>query len=106
MKKDGITPQMPPISMPHIIARLTEIGMTEAVGMGVGPLSWVSIDAWKRGTGIRIPPWEARLIRQLSEAYLAEGRKAEDETCPPPWRAPVSRRERELEARALDMVLG
>lgn len=106
MKKDGIKPKMPPISLPHIIGRLTEIGLTENSGMNATPLSWVTIDAWKRSTGVRIPPWEARLIRQLSEAYLAEGRKAEVESCPPPWRGRITQAEIDYEARELDMVLG
>src|SRR3546814_5786496 len=96
-KKDGITPQMPPNPAPHIIDRLVEIGLTEAAGMGAAPLSWQSIRSWSDMTGIYPAPWEARLIRKLSIEYLAEGRRAESENCPPPWRAEVTERERETE---------
>lgn len=106
MKRDGIKPPMPPNPAPHIIARLIEIGLTEAVGMGAGPVSWLTIDAWQRVTLVRLPPWEARLIRRLSSEYIAEGRRAEEETCPPPWHAEVTRREIETETDRLRMVLG
>ncbi len=73
--------------------------------MGAGPVSWSQIDAWQRLTGVPIAPWEARLLRRLSLAYLAEGRQAEAETCPPPWRFDLSPREREIEEAALRAAL-
>ena len=96
---------MPPNLAPHIIDRLIEIGLTEPAGMGVGPVSWREIDAWCNRT-IDLPPWEARLLRSLSVAYVAEGRRAESENCPPPWRWEPSEREREAEMARLRMVLG
>ena len=106
MKKDGITPQMPPNPLPHVMTRLVEVGLTEANGMGASPLSWREIRAWQESTAVELSPWEARLMRHLSTAYLAESRRAEDETCPPPWRAEVTAREREIEQAKLEMVLG
>lgn len=106
MKRDKVEPAMPPNPAPHIILRLTEIGLTETNGMGPSPLSWREIEAWQRVTGVHIAPWEARLIRQLSIAYIAEGRRAESENAPAPWRAEVTQREREIEEARLRMVLG
>lgn len=106
MKKDGIEPKMPPNPAPHIIYRLTEIGLTEANGMGASPLSWREIEAWQRSTRVRLAPWEARLIRQLSIEYLGEARRAESENCPAPYHTEVTRREREVEEEQLRMVLG
>jgi hypothetical protein len=73
--------------------------------MGAGPVSWREINEWQRATGINLPAWEARLIRRLSSEYLAETRRAESENCPPPWRAEVTQREREVELARLQMVL-
>jgi hypothetical protein len=106
LKADGITPQMPPNPAPHIVERLVEIGLSEATGMSASPLSWREILAWQEATGVPLTPWEARLIKRLSTAYLAEGRKAESENCPPPWRTKVTQREREVEQARLEMVLG
>ena len=106
MKKDGIPIRMPPNPAPDLVNRLIEIGLTEAAGMGLAPLSWVSIDAWQRVTSVALPPWEAKLHRYLSTEYLAEFRRAESENCPPPWRAEVTQREREVEQALLESVLG
>lgn len=106
MTKSGITPVMPPNPLPHILDYLIEMGLTEAAGMGEGRLSWREIDAWCCRTSIDLQPWEARLIRTLSVEYIAEGRKAENEHCPPPWRAPVTEAEIRAEQSALEMVLG
>lgn len=106
MKRAGVTPVMPPNPLPHIVDRLIEMGVTESAGMGEGRLSWREIDAWCSRTGIDLDPWEARLIRRLSVEYVAEGRRAESENCPPPWHAPVSDREIKGERSALEMVLG
>lgn len=95
-------PPMPPNSVPVITERLTEIGLTEAAGMGVGPISWAAIAGWQAATGVDLAPWEARLIRRLSVEYLAENRRAESETCPPPWRAPVTERDIAAEQAALE----
>ncbi len=102
-KRDGITPQMPPVTMPHIIDRLVEIGMTDANGMTVG---WQTLRAWSEMTCVRLSPWEARLLRQLSSAYVSEGRAAESENCPPPWRGEMTDRERDVEDARLRSVLG
>lgn len=106
MKKDKIPIEMPPNPMPHVVARLIEIGISEPAGMGVGPLSWLSIDAWQRTTGITLDPWEVQLLRALSLAYVSESQKAESENCPPPFKTAVSRREIEIERNQLAMVLG
>jgi len=106
MKKDKITPQMPPNPMPHIIERLIEIGLTEPAGMGMAPLSWQTIAAWSDLTGVALSPWEARLLRHLSTAYLGEFNRAGDETYPPPMRAKVTQRDIEIERAGLRAVLG
>ena len=106
LKKDRVSPAMPPNPAPHIIDRLVEIGLTEAAGMGAAPISWQSIRAWQDVMGIRLPRWEARLIRKLSVEYMAESRRAESENCPAPFRAGVSEREKQLEVERLRMVLG
>ena len=105
-KARKIEPPMPPNPLPHVLRWFTEMGISEAAGMGSAPLSWVTIDAWQRITGTRLSPWEARLIRSLSVAYLAESREAEDENRPAPWSAVSSAPERNAELAQLVSVLG
>lgn len=97
---------MPPNPAPHITERLIEIGLTEAAGMGVGPISWPTIDAWQRVTGVRLAPWVARLIRRLSTEYVAFSHAAESENCPPPWYDGPTEREVQTEQARLEMLLG
>lgn len=106
LKADGVTPAMPPNPAPHIIARLIELGITESNGMGPTVLSWREMAGWQRLTGVVLDAWEARLLRQLSTAYIAESRKAESDTCPPPWRREVTQAERDADERRLRLVLG
>jgi len=106
MKARKVPVQMPPNPLPHITDRLVEMGVTEAAGMGVVPLSWREIVAWQQGTCTRLAPWEARLIRSLSSAYVAEGRAAESENCPPPWRGEVLSEEADTEEARLRDLLG
>lgn len=106
MKKDGIPIAMPPNPAPELVNRLIEIGLTDAAGMGSSTLTWLSIYAWSQMTGVALQPWEARLHRHLSNEYLAEFRRAESENCPPPWRAQVTQREREVEQKLLESILG
>jgi hypothetical protein len=97
---------MPPLPLPHMIERWSEIGLTGSNGMSATPLSWAEIAAWQTCTGIKLSPWESRLIRALSLAYVAQSRISEDETCPPPWRGEVTEAEKAAEVAVLDSVLG
>ena len=97
---------MPHNPAPHITDRLTELGLVGSNGMGAVPLSWAEIASWRQLTGVPIEPWEARLLRRLSAAYLAESRAAESETSPPPWRIVITRRQREIEEADLRDLLG
>ncbi len=106
MKRAKIVPPMPPNPAPALINSLIEIGLTEAAGMGAGPLSWQSVLAWQQVMGIKLRRWEARTIRKLSVEYLAFGRQAESENCPPPWRTKVTERQKEVELDQLRSVLG
>lgn len=106
LKRKKIDPPMPPNPAPHLLGHLIEMGLTEAAGMGSVPLSWREIAAWQENTCVQLEPWEARLIRNLSKAYLAEGHRAESENCPPPWRAPVTQRELDIEEAQLRALLG
>jgi hypothetical protein len=106
LKRKKIDPPMPPNPAPHITDWLIEMGLTEAAGMGAVPISSSELAAWQGNTGVRLAPWEARLIRELSKIYLAEGRAAESENCPPPWRAPVTQRELDIEEAQLRALLG
>lgn len=97
---------MPPNPASHITGWLVEIGLTEAAGMGAGPLSWREINEWCLGTCLDLAPWERRLLRRLSTEYLAESRRAESENCPPPWHTGPTQASIDTEQARLEAVLG
>lgn len=105
MKLGGSLPPMPFNPAPIVIERLMEVGLFEANGMGITPISWPTIDAWCRCTRLDLSPWAVRLLRRLSADYVAESRRADDETAPSPWRAPVMKSEADLEEARLLAVL-
>jgi len=84
-QRDKIQVQMPPNPAPHILQWLVEIGLTECNGMGESPISWREIHYWQQNTGVQLSAFEAKLIRELSVAYVAQKNKSDSENCPPPW---------------------
>ena len=97
---------MPPNPAPHVMTWLIEIGLAEANGMGESPISWLSINEWQKATGVCLSAFEAKLIRELSVAYVAEKRRSESENCPPPWRAEITEQDRKADEAVLRGVLG
>lgn len=85
--KSGGEPDLPPIdsALEFLIGYLFDAGPTSASGMGAVPLTWADLEAWERGSGVALQPWQARLIRQLSAEYLAEAQVADAHDAPPPW---------------------
>lgn len=54
-------------------------------GMGESPIGWQEMAAWQQLAGIRLMPWEARLLRKLSGDYIAARYKAKEPLCPAPF---------------------
>lgn len=81
MKERGEEVHLPPVPAQYLIDWWREIGPTEEDG----PISWLSMTAWERLTGVELLPWEARLIRSLSSAFVSQRYDAKKPDCPPPW---------------------
>jgi len=62
-----------------------EAGPLAGGGMSPAAISWIELGAWERGTGITLQPWEGRLVRALSTAFLAESQRATEHDAVPPW---------------------
>lgn len=83
----GLKPDMPALNaaLQPFIAMLFEAGPTSVAGQGAIPLTWADLEAWQQGIGVRLPPWQLRLLRRLSAEYLAEFNQADDPEAQPPW---------------------
>jgi hypothetical protein len=71
----------------YLLGYLWEVGPTLVAGMGAGPITHQELRAWQVNSGIRLQPWEARILRRLSIDYLAEMSRAEKADCPAPWQS-------------------
>lgn len=69
----------------YLIGLLLEAGLASTSGMGAVPLSWQDIDAWIRVTESSPSVWQKLLVRELSEAYVAELNLASDVNRPDPY---------------------
>lgn len=85
MKVRGETALWPPNPAPHVIDWFREIGPTTAGPMGEAAITWEEMVAWERVTGIELSAWEARTIRRLSQAFIAQRHDAERPDCTPPY---------------------
>lgn len=85
MEANGELVDLPECSAPFIINRLLDIGIVTAGGFGAGPISWRDLVAWQTCTGTPLPPWQARMLVELSREYCAFSVDAEKPDCVPPW---------------------
>lgn len=84
MKQRGTEAIWPPLPVEYIVDWLFEIGPSIAGSMGEAPIGWPDIAAWQELTGIEPDAWEARTLRRLSKAYVAQRHRSEDPKCPEP----------------------
>lgn len=47
-------------------------------------LTHTELRAWQDNTGFRLQSWQARLLRRMSQEYLAESHRASDPKCEAP----------------------
>ena len=77
---------MPPLDhMDHLAAFFQEVGPAASGGMGLMPISFTEIYNWASVTGTTLTGWEAKTLRQMSKAYVAEYNRSDDEHTPPPY---------------------
>lgn len=93
----GNEPVIPDIPTPYLVEYLFEVGPTISTGMGPAIIGWRDLQAWQELVGIDLEPWEARLLRKLSSAYLSQSLKSEKPDCPAPY---VSQQQIDREAVA------
>lgn len=98
MKAKGLAIAMPVNPAPYITDWLYDIGPVVTGGMAMARLEWRDIRAWEESIGIKLAPWEARIIRRLSGEYLSMSMDAREEACAAPYtdRAITARNEAPL----------
>lgn len=78
---------MPPLGAgAYLIEILFEVGPSRPTGMGGHrPIDELDLAAWMSNQNVKLNPWEARSIRQLSREYAAMLAEAVEPNVPPPW---------------------
>lgn len=93
LERKEIDPEMPDISAaPHLARFLFQIGPTMPAGMGSGPVTHQEIESWMRTTRTNLYPWEVRLMRELSMAYVSQASKSDTFDAEPPYGSDVANR--------------
>ncbi len=72
--------------MAYLIEALFDAGPTVRTPKGEAPLGWRDLHAYDQMTRADLDPWEARALRDLSAAYLAERNNGRDLLSIPPVR--------------------
>lgn len=72
---------MPECSALYLVEYLIELGVT----YGEQAVPYSEIESWQRQSGVELQPWESRVVKQLSEAYLSESHAARDPDAKSPW---------------------
>lgn len=81
MEQAGLDISLPDCSTPFLISYLLELGPVVSAGLGLAPIGWRDIEAWQACTATRLPPWQARMLVELSREYVSFSREAEKPDC-------------------------
>lgn len=84
MDEDGEEYSLPDVSCPFLLSYLLEVGPVTSGPFGAGPIGWTDLRDWQFCLGITLPPWQCRVLLDLSREYLAFSKEAEAEDCPSP----------------------
>lgn len=90
MRTVGEEPQLPDVRAWHLVDYWFDAGLAQG-GMGASALACVEIEAWQRGSGISLTPWEFAMVRAMSIAYANFLPEAADKTCPAPYLGRIDR---------------
>jgi hypothetical protein len=85
LKAGGRHPKLPEVSCAYLLDILMDVGPAGSNGMGATPISEMELLAWQINRSHRLQPWEAKIIRRLSKAWVGESYAAEDANRPAPW---------------------
>jgi hypothetical protein len=86
LRAQDAQPDIPPAGLgAYLLEHLFDAGPIVNTAQGSAALGWQDLQAWQHGTGIELQPWEARIVRALSHAYLGSAVAARAPDCPAPY---------------------
>ena len=92
--------EMPPVKGgEYLVSHWQKCGICQSGMSGAIPVTWQELDAYCRLSGSDVDGWEAEQIINMSKAYVAMSRKADDISCSSPY-SPELTEEQEQEIKA------
>lgn len=73
------------IGAEYLLAFFMEVGPSVSTGMGMAPIGFSDIEAWRNLTETNLTPWDALMLRQMSRAYVNQYAESRDPRCPAPY---------------------
>jgi hypothetical protein len=83
-----VEPEMPDLDWgKYLVDYLFEVGPVMAAGMGSAPITFTELGNWQAQLGLRLSPWEVRMLRRLSLEYNSESQLATKPDREPPFKS-------------------
>jgi len=79
-------------------------GQASQTGMGLVPLTWTELRAFREENELDITLWERELLKKMSEAYCAEYSRAGDPKRPAPYTPEVEENEVDKIGKAIGFM--
>ena len=68
----GGEPALPDVGeVSYLLGYWQDLGLVASGAMGPARLSAQELTAWQEGSGIRLDPWEFRVLREMSSHYIS-----------------------------------
>jgi len=99
--------EYPPCSMQYMVEYLFSIGPILSTTSGDSPINHQEIYAWQKNLQVKLCPWEAQTLRDMSRHYLLKMIKSSHQDSPPPWLPEIDQQQGErVAAKVKDILRG
>lgn len=74
------TLECPPLpdALAYLWVAFCRLSARRTSGFSINPISWSELDAFIRLTGVRLSPWEIRIIEELDDLFRRENLSKRD----------------------------
>lgn len=94
------TPDIPD-SMHIYMEYMNELGFFVENGFGISPLPYAEIKAWAELQEISLTPFESRLLRRISQAYVSQYNISSKSGSESPYRIDEQRKRKDISAQII-----
>ncbi|MGE4267180.1 MAG: hypothetical protein AB7F25_07075 [Deferribacterales bacterium] len=94
------TPNIPD-SMQIYMEYMNELGFFIENGFGISPLPYAEIKAWAELQEISLTPFESRLLRRISHAYVSQYNSSSKPGSESPYKVEEQRKRKDISAQII-----